>query len=95
MHTILSFQALSLHNSAFAKTTTGQIVNLMSNDVVRFDQAPLFLHYLWIGPLQAVAVLALLWYKIGPSSLAGFGVLLILIPVQGSMGRLFSKLRYI
>ncbi|XP_076435453.1 ATP-binding cassette sub-family C member 4-like isoform X2 [Babylonia areolata] len=86
-------KALRLSNTAMGQTTTGQIVNLMSNDVNRFDQAVLFLHFLWIGPLQCIAVLVILWQELGPSVLAGFAVLLLLMPVQGSMGKLFSKLR--
>ncbi|KAK7479006.1 hypothetical protein BaRGS_00029767, partial [Batillaria attramentaria] len=86
-------KALRLSNSAMGQTTVGQIVNLMSNDVNRFDQAVIFLHFLWIGPLQAIAVLVILWHELGPSVLAGFAVLILLIPVQGTMGKLFSKLR--
>ncbi|NWR88374.1 MRP4 protein, partial [Furnarius figulus] len=86
-------KALRLSNVAMAKTTTGQIVNLLSNDVNKFDQVTIFLHFLWAGPIQAVAVTALLWMEIGPSCLAGMAVLIILLPVQTCIGRLFSSLR--
>uniref|UniRef100_A0A4W3I4P9 Multidrug resistance-associated protein 4 n=1 Tax=Callorhinchus milii TaxID=7868 RepID=A0A4W3I4P9_CALMI len=83
-------KALRLNNVALGKTTTGQIVNLLSNDVNKFDQATIFLHFLWVGPLQAIAVIALLWQEIGPSCLAGVVILLILMPVQTICGKLFS-----
>nr|XP_025975233.1 multidrug resistance-associated protein 4 isoform X3 [Dromaius novaehollandiae] len=86
-------KALRLSNTAMAKTTTGQIVNLLSNDVNKFDQVTIFLHFLWAGPIQAVAVTVLLWVEIGPSCLAGMAVLIILLPVQTCIGRLFSSLR--
>uniref|UniRef100_A0AAX7UF95 Cystic fibrosis transmembrane conductance regulator n=1 Tax=Astatotilapia calliptera TaxID=8154 RepID=A0AAX7UF95_ASTCA len=86
-------KALHLSSSAMGKTTTGQIVNLLSNDVNKFDEVTIFLHFLWVGPLQAAAVVGLLWNEIGPSCLGGIGVLLILMPVQSMFGRLFSKFR--
>ncbi|TWW64058.1 Multidrug resistance-associated protein 4 [Takifugu flavidus] len=86
-------KALSLSSSAMGKTTTGQIVNLLSNDVNRFDEVTIFLHFLWVGPLQAAIVVALLWAEIGPSCLAGMGVLMFLMPMQTMFGRLFSKFR--
>ncbi|XP_053240553.1 ATP-binding cassette sub-family C member 4 isoform X3 [Podarcis raffonei] len=86
-------KALRLSNAAMTKTTTGQIVNLLSNDVNKFDQVTIFLHFLWAGPLQAIAVTALLWLEIGPSCLAGMAVLIILLPLQSCIGRLFSSLR--
>lgn len=86
-------KALRLSNVALGKTTTGQIVNLLSNDVNKFDQVTIFLHFLWAGPLQAVAVTALLWMEIGISCLAGMAVLIILLPLQSCIGKLFSSLR--
>ncbi|XP_044782845.2 ATP-binding cassette sub-family C member 4 [Bubalus bubalis] len=85
-------KALRLSSPAMGKTTTGQIVNLLSNDVNRFDQVTMFLHYLWVGPLQAVAVTALLWMEIGISCLAGMAVLIILLLLQSCFGKLFSSL---
>uniref|UniRef100_A0A673TNA9 Multidrug resistance-associated protein 4 n=1 Tax=Suricata suricatta TaxID=37032 RepID=A0A673TNA9_SURSU len=86
-------KALRLSNTAMGKTTTGQIVNLLSNDVNKFDQVTIFLHFLWAGPLQAIAVTALLWMEIGISCLAGMAVLIILLPLQSCIGKLFSSLR--
>ncbi|XP_057709528.1 ATP-binding cassette sub-family C member 4-like isoform X3 [Corythoichthys intestinalis] len=86
-------KALSLNNTALTKTTTGQIVNLLSNDINRFDEVTLYLHFLWITPFQATAVILLLMYWIGQSCLSGMAVLFILLPVQTIFGRLFSTLR--
>ncbi|XP_061696778.1 ATP-binding cassette subfamily C member 4-like [Syngnathoides biaculeatus] len=86
-------KALSLNNTALTKTTTGQIVNLLSNDVTRFDEVTLFLHFLWITPLQAAGVILLLMYWMGPSCFAGMAVVFILLPLQTMFGRLFSMLR--
>ncbi|XP_070655987.1 ATP-binding cassette sub-family C member 4-like isoform X1 [Bos indicus] len=86
-------KALRLSSSAMGKTTTGQMVNLLSNDVNRFDQVTMFLHYLWVGPLQVIAVTALLWMEIGMSCLAGMAVLIILLLLQSCFGMSFSSLR--
>ena len=66
---LLYRKALKLSNSALGQTTVGQMVNLLSNDVNRFDQTFLFIHYLWCGPLQLILVTSLLYQRIGPSAL--------------------------
>ena len=35
-------QSLKLSNAALGQTTTGHVVNLMSNDVVRFDYVSIY-----------------------------------------------------
>ncbi len=62
-------------------------------DVLFCFQATLFVHFLWAGPVQAIVVLVILWRTLGVASLAGFAVLLLLMPVQMLMGRIFSELR--
>lgn len=86
-------KALRLSATAMGQTTTGQIVNLLSNDVNKFDELTIFLHFLWVGPLQAAAVIGLLWQEIGASCLAGMAVLIFLMPLQTMFGKLFSKYR--
>ncbi|XP_045910008.1 ATP-binding cassette sub-family C member 4-like isoform X2 [Micropterus dolomieu] len=86
-------KALGLSSESMGRTTTGQIVNLLSNDVNRFDEITLNLHYLWVGPLQAMVIITLLWYEIGPSSLAGVAAIAIMMPVQTWFGKLFGIFR--
>ncbi|XP_077986963.1 LOW QUALITY PROTEIN: ATP-binding cassette sub-family C member 4-like [Glandiceps talaboti] len=86
-------KALRLSNTAFQKTTTGQMSNLMSNDVSRFDRAVTFLHYLWIGPLQALVIFGLLVYEIGWVCVFAYILLVLLVPFQSILGKYFGKLR--
>ena len=58
------------------------MVNLLSNDVNRFDLSALWAHYLWVGPLQLAIVTALLCQKIGPSALVGAVLLVVAVPLQ-------------
>jgi len=70
------------------------MVNLLSNDVNRFDFCTGMLHYIWIGPLQLGIVVYILqgyfgWWP----CLAGVALLVLFVPFQSQMGRLFGKLR--
>lgn len=47
-------KALRLSKTALVNTTSGQVVNLLSNDVGRFELITMFVHYLWVGPLETV-----------------------------------------
>uniref|UniRef100_A0A3Q2CN40 Multidrug resistance-associated protein 4 n=1 Tax=Cyprinodon variegatus TaxID=28743 RepID=A0A3Q2CN40_CYPVA len=87
-------KALRLSNESMGRTTTGQIVNLLSNDVNRFDEIMLNLHYLWVGPLQASVIIIFLWYEIGPSCLTGVAAIALLMPVQTWFGKLFGSLLF-
>ncbi|XP_039649399.1 multidrug resistance-associated protein 4-like isoform X1 [Perca fluviatilis] len=86
-------KALRLSSESMGQTTTGQIVNLLSNDVNRFDEITLNLHYLWVGPLQAMVIITFLWYEIGPSCLAGVAFIALLMPLQTWFGKLFGIFR--
>lgn len=71
-----------MSKSALGQTTVGQVVNMMSNDVNRFDYVVVFMHYLWIGPVTAVFVSYFLWNTIGWAAVYGMVALLISIPLQ-------------
>uniref|UniRef100_A0A336M8S7 CSON013802 protein n=1 Tax=Culicoides sonorensis TaxID=179676 RepID=A0A336M8S7_CULSO len=86
-------KSLRLTKNALGNTTAGQVVNLLSNDVGRFDTSILFIHYLWISPLEIIAVTVILYYQIEWSVFAGVGFLLAFMPLQMYIGKLAASLR--
>lgn len=58
-------------------------MNLMSNDVNRFDTAPLFFHYLWISPVQAVIITYFMYKDIKVPAIIGMMAIIGVIPLQG------------
>ncbi|XP_076648686.1 putative multidrug resistance-associated protein lethal(2)03659 isoform X2 [Halictus rubicundus] len=86
-------KALKLSRTALGETTVGQAVNLLSNDVNRFDVAIIFLHYLWIGPLETVIVMYFMYREVEISAIIGVAVLLLFVPLQGWLGKKSSILR--
>lgn len=67
-------------NSSMNQTSTSRILNLISNDVNRFDLTILFLPFLWIGPIETAVVTYFLWEKVSVSSLFGVATLVMFIP---------------
>lgn len=76
---------LKMTRTALGETTIGQAVNLLSNDVNRFDISIIFLHYLWLGPLETIIITYVMYHVIdvGISSIIGVASLLMFIPLQG------------
>lgn len=63
-------------------------MNLLSNDVYRFDAMSMFLNAMWTAPLLVVTVGYLLWVEIQWAGMFGLLVVFIIVPIQ-------SKSRFI
>lgn len=55
-YSIFFLQALRISSQAMSESSAGLVVNLMANDVNRFDNGLIFMHYLWIGPVETVVI---------------------------------------
>ncbi|KAE8844846.1 hypothetical protein PTNB85_03111 [Pyrenophora teres f. teres] len=61
----------------------GRIVNLMSTDTYRIDQASGFFHMIWTAPVGILITTALLLVNLKYSALPGLGLILIAMPLLG------------
>lgn len=74
----------------------GRIVNLMSVDTYRIDQASGLFHIVWTSPVACIITLVVLIVNLTYSALAGFALLVIGIPaLTGAVRSLFRRRRII
>ncbi|XP_072936036.1 ATP-binding cassette sub-family C member 4-like [Epargyreus clarus] len=86
---------MRMNNGSLGETTAGKVVNLLSNDLQRFDMAFLFMHYVWIIPIQLAAVSYLGYLQAGYAALVGLVALIIIaLPVQGWLSTIIGSIRF-
>ena len=69
------------------------MVNLMSVDAQRLMDLATYVNVLWSSPITILIALYFLYDAMGPSTLAGVGVLVLLIPFNIVVSRLARKLQ--
>ena len=66
----------------------------MSVDAQRVHEASQLIHEWWMSPLGVILCMYLLWQQIGPSSMAGLALLVLLTPINGGyVAMKFAKLQ--
>uniref|UniRef100_H3AIJ4 ATP binding cassette subfamily C member 2 n=1 Tax=Latimeria chalumnae TaxID=7897 RepID=H3AIJ4_LATCH len=86
-------KALSVSNATRKEYTVGETVNLMAADAQRFMDLTNFIHLLWSSPLQIILAIVFLWKELGPSVMAGVGVVVLFIPVNSVLAMKSKKLQ--
>lgn len=86
-------KALAVSNDTRKESTVGETVNLMSADAQRFNDVTNFIHLLWSCPLQIIISIVFLWLELGPSVLAGLGVMVLMVPINGFLATKARKLQ--
>lgn len=71
----------------------GRIINLMSTDTYRVDQASGFFHMIWCSPVAILVTIALLLINLTYSALPGLGLLMIVMPLLGRAVRTLFRRR--
>ena len=86
-------KAMKLSNEGRATKSTGDIVNYMAVDVQRLQDLTQFGQQLWSSPFQIFLAFASLYQLVGVSFLAGVGVMILMIPINGIIARFMKKLQ--
>ena len=74
----------------------GQMVNLLSNDVGKFDDAFTFFQYMWIAPLEIAVGVVYMDVKLGHTALVGVVFLTLCLLFQTYISKkIFQKRRQI
>ncbi|CAF3656150.1 unnamed protein product [Rotaria sp. Silwood1] len=89
----MPYAGVSLPTRAIIKTTTGQMVNLISNDVSKFEELYKFIHHLWATPVEVLFVFGIIWNEIGIPTMFGYVVLLLQVPLQLCFSKKFGAYR--
>ncbi|KAH0609923.1 uncharacterized protein H6S33_012469 [Morchella sextelata] len=76
------------------QANVGAIINLMAVDSFKVAEVCAYLHYLIAAvPVQVVIAIALLYQILGWSSIAGIGVMILLLPINYYISSQFSKIQ--
>jgi len=86
-------KALKLSNEGRSAKTTGDIVNYMAVDAQRLQDLTQFAQQLWSAPFQICICMYSLYRLVGWSMLAGIGVMLFMIPINGMIARYMKNLQ--
>lgn len=84
-------KSLALSNDGRQAKSTGDVVNLMSVDTQRLQDVAQYGQIVWSAPLQIILCLASLYNLVGYSMMAGLGIMIIMIPVNGIISRIMKK----
>ncbi|KAK4455830.1 hypothetical protein QBC34DRAFT_388031 [Podospora aff. communis PSN243] len=86
-------KALKLSNEGRSSKTTGDIVNYMAVDAQRLQDLTQFAQQLWSAPFQIIICMVSLYQLVGWSMLAGIGVMIFMIPINGLIARYMKNLQ--
>jgi ATP-binding cassette subfamily C (CFTR/MRP) protein 4 len=76
-------RCLKLKKSTLEKISVGRLVNLLSNDVSRFDTALINVHALWMVPVELIVAIYYMDVTLGHTAIAGAVVLILTLFFQG------------
>lgn len=86
-------KALKLSNEGRSSKSTGDIVNYMAVDAQRLQDLTQFAQQTWSAPFQIIICMVSLYQLVGWSMMAGVGVMIAMVPLNGIVARFMKTLQ--
>ncbi|KAF5303209.1 hypothetical protein FQA39_LY10122 [Lamprigera yunnana] len=86
-------KALKLDSILMSKDAGGQAITLITKDIDTFDFALFLLHKLWIGTIQILIMIYIMYAQIGGAALVGAAAILLPLPILVYLGNHILTLR--
>mmetsp|Transcript_15499 Transcript_15499/g.34859 ORF Transcript_15499/g.34859 Transcript_15499/m.34859 type:complete len:1179 (+) Transcript_15499:976-4512(+) len=93
LSTMLYKKALTVSAAGRLQTSTGQVVNMMSNDTAQLQRFLQFMGFFFVAPLQIVIALVMIYQQIGNATWVGVAVMIVLVPVNMIVFTVVNKYR--
>ncbi|KAH6576899.1 hypothetical protein BASA50_008740 [Batrachochytrium salamandrivorans] len=74
------------------KGGAGEVINILSTDVTRINDAVVNFHFLWAAFVEVLLILIISFYEIGVSAVPALAWIIILLPIQIYLGKLTNDL---
>ena len=91
--TMLYRKALTVSAAGRAMTSTGQVVNMMSNDTMQLQRFLQFAGFTAIAPIQIIISLALIYEQVGNATWVGVAYMFLLMPINMWVFSVVGKMR--
>ena len=88
-------KAVRLKLCGLDSQSNGHVLNMLANDLSRFEYLLMYMPFLFIGPFQAGVAIILLIKQVDVSVLSGLLIIAIIIPAQALFGKLYDRVRYL
>ena len=87
-------KVLRLQQAMLHKISIGHVINLVSNDVYKFDIGILYWNYIWIAPIITVLSTVVMLVYLGPIGAISVIIVVLHTPLQTMLGFLFGHFRF-
>lgn len=75
-------KVLRLSKSTSYTGMNGQVINLLTNDVSKFEVMFCYIHDVWKGPIEILCMGYIIYSEVGWAGLVGIGFMCLFIPIQ-------------